>query len=79
MRFRRLMVLAFGSIVFVGGCSNDDAGPGVQAGGGGTGGPSDTFATLVAQVAATAPEDTEPANFDGVTPTRPENTEPAGL
>lgn len=71
--------LAVGCLLALAGCSGDDSGvPGGQAGGT-TGGSSDSFTTMVSQIASTSPEDTEPVDVDRIAPSQPEEAEPAML
>jgi hypothetical protein len=71
--------LAVGCLLALAGCGGDGGGvPGGQAGGT-TGGSSDSFTSLVSQIASTSPEDTEPADVDRIAATQPEEAEPAAL
>lgn len=71
--------LAVGCLLALSGCGGDGGGvPGGQTGGA-TGGLSDSFTSLVSQIASTSPEETEPADVDRIAPSQPEETEPAML
>lgn len=71
--------LAVGCLLTLAGCGSDGGGvPGGQAGGT-TGGSSDSFTSLVSQIASASPEDTEPADVDRIAATQPEEAEPAVL
>lgn len=72
-------VILLATLAACGGSDHDD---GAQAPPGSppvAGGAPDVFAAQVASVAATAPDDTEPAALDGSAPTMPDDTEPAPI